>query len=358
VSTDLSTDGETPFAGDVAGQPVIMHYGDIAREYTALREGAMLVDRSFRGRMRVNGAKGPELITGMVTNDVLALRSGSGLYAAALSAKGKIVADPRIFALDDHLLVDVPPRAWPGWVALVHKYINPRLAPYSDVSSEIRDIGVFGRASRRIASAASGVAVEQLAALQPYHHVSVESDGHRIMVARSNAIGMEGYEIFLPADLFARRWEQAVEAGARPSGLLAWEIARIEAGRPEWGLDMDDNTIPQEANFDELEAISYTKGCYIGQEVVARVHFRGHVNRHLRGLLFGQNEPPPPGALLFDQSEKQVGDVRSSALSPRRGAIALAMVRREVQPGALLRARWDGSELQAEVRDRASGNAP
>jgi folate-binding protein YgfZ len=358
VTTDLSTDGEMPLAGDVAGQPVVMHYGDIAREYAALREGAMLVDRSFRGRMRVSGAKGAELITGMVTNDVLALRSGSGLYAAALSAKGKIVADPRIFALDDHLLVDVPPRAWPGWVALVRKFINPRLAPYSDISSEIRDIGVFGRTSQRIASAASGVPVEQLAALQPYHHVSVERDGHRITVARSNAIGLEGYEIFLPAESFARCWEHAVEAGARPGGLLAWEIARIEAGRPEWGLDMDDNTIPQEANFDELEAISYTKGCYIGQEVVARVHFRGHVNRHLRGLLFGQNEPPPPGALLFDQSEKQVGDVRSSALSPRRGAIALAMVRREVQPGALLRARWDGSELQAEVRDRASGNAP
>jgi folate-binding protein YgfZ len=217
---------------------------------------------------------------------------------------------------------------------------------------------VFGRTSRRVASAASGIPVEQLASLQPNAHVSVDSDGHRVTVVRSKAIGLEGYEIFLPADLFAQSWQLAVDAGARPGGLLAWEIARIEAGRPEWGLDMDDNTIPQEANFDELEAISYTKGCYVGQEVVARLHFRGHVNKHLRGLLFGQAEPPPPGALLFDQSEKQVGDVRSSALSPRRGAVALAMVRREVQPGALLRARWDGGELQAEVRDRASGNAP
>lgn len=358
MSADSPVGGQIPSAGDVAGQPVVMHYGDIAREYSALRESAMLVDRSFRGRMRVNGAKGPELVTGMVTNDVLALRSGTGLYAAALSPKGKIVADPRIFAYDDHLLIDVPPRAWFGWVALVRKYINPRLAPYSDVSSELRDIGVFGKASRRIAAAASGVSTEQLAALQPNAHVSLDHDGQRITVARSNAIGLEGYEIFLPAALFAQSWERAVEAGARPGGLLAWEIARIEAGRPEWGLDMDDNTIPQEANFDELEAISYTKGCYVGQEIVARVHFRGHVNKHLRGLLFGQAEPPPVGALLFDQAEKQVGEVRSSALSPRRGAVALAMVRREVEPGALLRARWDGGELQAEVRDRASGNAP
>lgn len=358
MSAELPAGREAPVAGEVAGQPVVLHYGDIAREYASLREGAMLVDRSFRGRMRVSGEKAAELITGMVTNDVLALRSGTGLYAAALSPKGKIIADPRIFAHDDHLLIDIPPRAWAGWVALVRKYINPRLAPYADVSAEMRQIGVFGRASRRIAAAASGAPVEQLASLQPNAHVSAESDGHRIMVARSNAIGLEGYEIFLPADLYARSWQAATDAGARPAGLLAWEIARIEAGRPEWGLDMDENTIPQEANFDELEAISYTKGCYVGQEVVARVHFRGHVNKHLRGLLFGQAEPPPPGALLFDQNEKQVGDVRSSALSPRSGAVALAMVRREVKPGALLRARWDGGELQAEVRDRASGNAP
>ncbi len=358
MSTGALPGGELPHTGEVAGQPVVMHYGDIAREYAALRDGAMLVDRSFRGRMRVGGAKGPELITGMVTNDVLSLRNGAGLYAAALSPKGKIVADPRIFSFGDHLLVDIPPRAWPGWVALVRKYVNPRLAPYSDVSSEIRDIGVFGKSSRRIASEVSGAPAEQLAALQPNAHMTVDSEGVAITVARSNALALEGYEIFLPAELFERSRERAVAAGARPGGLCAWEIARIEAGRPEWGLDIDDTTIPQEANFDELEAISYTKGCYVGQEVVARVHFRGRVNRHLRGLLFGQNEPPPPGALLFDQAEKQVGDVRSSALSPRRGAVALAMVRREVEPGALLHARWDDGELQAEVRDRASGNAP
>lgn len=356
--TPESTTGlELPSTGEVAGQPVVLHYGDFAREYGALREGAMLVDRGIRGRMRVGGAKAAELITGMVTNDVLALRSGMGQYAAALSPKGKIVADPRIFAHDDHLLLDIPPRAWAGWVALVQKYVNPRLAPYVDVSSEIRDIGIFGRGSRRITAAATGIAIEQLAALQPYHHISAESGGHRVTVARSNEIGLEGFDIFLPAARHDSIWQRAIEAGAQPGGLHAWEAARVEAGRPEWGLDMDDSTIPQEANFDELEAISYTKGCYIGQEVVARVHFRGHVNRHLRGLIFGQAEPPPAGALLFDAAEKQVGDVRSSVLSPRRGAVALAMVRREVEPGAVLRARWEGGELQAEVRDRTSGSA-
>lgn len=357
MTAESTTQEHPQSTGEIAGQPVVLHYGDIAREYGALREGAMLVDRSIRGRMQVGGEKAAELITGMVTNDVRALRNGMGQYAAALSPKGRIVADPRIFMRDDHLLIDVPPRAWAGWAALVRKYVNPRLAPYSDLSSEMRDIGIFGKASRRMTAAVTGIGAEHLAALQPYSHTSVESDGHHLMVARSSDIGMEGYEIFLPTKAFDAIWQRAVEAGARPGGLLAWEIARIEAGRPEWGLDIDETTIPQEANFDELEAISYTKGCYVGQEVVARVHFRGHVNKHLRGLLFGPAEPPPAGAALFDSNEKQVGDVRSSALSPRLGAVALAMVRREVEPGAVLKARWDGGELQAEVRDRVSGSA-
>lgn len=112
---------------------------------------------------------------------------------------------------------------------------------------------------------------------------------------------------------------------------------------------MDDTTIPQEANFDELGAISYTKGCYVGQEVVARVHFRGHVNKHLRGLLCGETEPPPTGATLLNDAGKSVGDVRSTAISPRLGAIALAIVRREVEPGATLAVHWEGGEAQADV---------
>ena len=128
----------------------------------------------------------------------------------------------------------------------------------------------------------------------------------------------------------ARIWQRLTAGGATPGGLLAWEIARMENGRPEWGIDIDETTIPQEANLEELHAISFTKGCYTGQEVVARIHFRGHVNRHLRGLRLGHNEPPPEKSVLLGLDGKQIGDVRSSALSPRMGAIALIMVRREV----------------------------
>ena len=100
-------------------------------------------------------------------------------------------------------------------------------------------------------------------------------------------------ELFLPSDPIGEIWRRAIELGAVPAGLDAWEIARIEAGRPEWGIDIDESTIPQEANLDELHAISYTKGCYTGQETVARVHFRGHVNRHLRGLTYPGHDAAP-----------------------------------------------------------------
>jgi len=117
----------------------------------------------------------------------------------------------------------------------------------------------------------------------------------------------------------------------------------------EWGIDIDDSTIPQEANFDELDAISYTKGCYIGQEVVARVHFRGHVNRHLRGLRAASADAPPQGAQLIDSSGNHVGDVRSSVASPRLGGIAIGMVRREVEPGTSLNAKWENGERRVDV---------
>jgi folate-binding protein YgfZ len=133
-----------------------------------------------------------------------------------------------------------------------------------------------------------------------------------------------------------------------PAGLAAWEIARVEAGRPEWGIDIDETTIPQEANFDEFDAISYTKGCYIGQEVVARVHFRGHVNRHLRGLR-SAGAPPPTGAQLIDDTGNHVGDVRSAVASPRLGGIAIGMVRREVASGATLTARTEHGEQRVDV---------
>src|SRR5207302_6112480 len=129
------------------------------------------------------------------------------------------------------------------------------------------------------------------------------------------------------------------DAGARAVGADVVECARIEAGRPQWGIDMDDSTLPQEANLDQLGAISYTKGCYTGQEIVARLHFRGHVNRRLTGLRVEGATVPARGAELTNLEGAACGDVRSAVVSPRFGPIALGMVRREVDAGAQVTVR-------------------
>jgi folate-binding protein YgfZ len=349
VTAGQALSEQDPTLGEVAGRSVVLRYGNVSAEYAALRSGAMLVDRTARGRLRVLGPKGPELITGLVTNDIMALPPGHGAYAAALTPKGKIVADIRIFAREGELLIDTPPRAQDGWLAMVKKFVNPRLAMYVDESTTMRTAGAFGSAARRITSVALGVSPEALSALPIYGHMTVELDGTPVLVARVPELELEGYEMFVAHESFASLWHRLLAAGGVPGGLDAWEIARIEAGRPEWGLDIDDTTIPQEANFDELHAISYTKGCYVGQEVVARVHFRGHVNRHLRGLLCGDGPDVPFGAQLLEDGGKDVGTVRSSALSPRLGAVALAMVRREVEVGSTLTVRWEGGEAKADL---------
>jgi len=334
---------------EIGGQDVVLSYAGVNAEYDALRHRAIVVDRSHRGRMRFFGEKSGEALTGLVTNDVLALQPGHGQYGAALSAKGRIISDLRIFASAGSYLVDGPPRAWAAWMGMVKKYVNPRLSGYRDDSHEVRDIGVFGPDARAIVSQLSGVASESLGALTPNGHLASAVDGAPITVVRSADIDAEGYELFIPFEIFEAVWARAVKLGATPAGLGAWEIARVEAGRPEWGIDIDDSTIPQEANFDELDAISYTKGCYIGQEVVARVHFRGHVNRHLRGLRSASLEPPPTGSQLIDDAGNHVGDVRSAVASPRLGGIALGMIRREVAPGTSLTAKWEGGERRVDV---------
>ena len=334
---------------EIAGQDIVVAYADVAAEYDALRSGAIVVDRSHRGRLRIFGEKAGEALTGLVTNDVLSMRPGEGQYGAALTAKGKIIADLRILALPGGYLVDTSARAWPGFFTMVKKYVNPRIAGYRDDSHAIRDIGVFGPQARRIASALASVAADTLAELAFYGHVAASIGESPITIVRSPDIGVEGYELFVPFEIFERVWQDTLAVGATPAGLGAWEIARVEAGRPEWGIDIDESTIPQEANFDDLEAISYTKGCYIGQEVVARVHFRGHVNRHLRGLRVAGAEAPPTGAQLADDAGNHVGEVRSSVTSPRLGGIAIGMVRREVAPGTTLNAKWEGGEQRVDV---------
>jgi folate-binding protein YgfZ len=328
-------------------------YGDTERfttveqEYAAIRGAAAIVDRSARLRMLFAGDQAAEALTGLVTSDVLSLKPGAGQYAAALTAKGKVIADVRIFVRADDLLVDTSQPAGSGLTAMARKYVNPRLAKFADVSGVLRTVGVFGPLARTLVEGALAAEADSLAALAPYDHVTLALNGTRILTALVPDLGVEGYDLFVPVESALTLWARLVDAGAVPAGSVAAEIARVEAGRPLWGTDMDETTLAAEANFDALGGISYTKGCYTGQETVARLHFRGHANRFLRGLRSAV--PIPRGAQLFAADGQPCGDVRSSVVSPQLGPIAIAMLRREVGAGSDVTARWDGGDGIARV---------
>jgi len=259
-------------------------FSSVEAEYGAFRAGAALVDRSDRARFVFSGSKAGETLSGLVTNDVLALTPGLGQYAAALTAKGKIITDLRIFARAADFLLDTPGEAAPGFAAMLRKFVNPRFARWEEVSASLRAVGVYGPVARRALATALEVSDDALAALAPFAHLNARTEGVPLLVVRSPDFGVEGFDVVVPVEAARPLWDRLHGAGATPAGTDAADILRVEAGQPRWGVDMDESTLAQEANLEALDAISFTKGCYTGQETVVRVHFRGHVNRSLRGL--------------------------------------------------------------------------
>lgn len=320
--------------------------------YAALRTGAVWFDRRTRARTLFRGAHAVETVSGLVTNDVKALAVGQGQYAAALTPKGKIVADVRIFRVPEGVLVDAGPLAAEGWRQLVRRYVNPRTTPYTDLSASVADVGIFGARAAVALASALGLARESLMALAPYGSLAIPGADRAAngavelgaIVLRVPDLGVDGFDLLVPSAGWDGALGSLADANVIAGNADVWTVARIEAGRPEWGVDIDDSTIPQEANFDELGAISYTKGCYTGQETVARIHFRGHVNRHLRGLRLAAPVLPAPRAAVVSESGDAAGDVRSATHSPRLGPIALAMLRRELSIGDRVVVRWDALE--------------
>jgi folate-binding protein YgfZ len=273
-------------------------------EYELLTQSAGVVDRSDRAKFLVRGSEAADFIQGQVSNDVEALRPGSGCYATILNAKGKLRTDLRVLRLDDSFWLDTE--------AIGHAVLNHMLQTYSlgrDVQFE--DV----TESRALVSVIGPDAREALQVELPAAEHSFVQGEHGLYVVTNlgvDVIGEPGLELGLPA---------ASEEAA--------ECVRIESGRPRLGYDMDAETMPQEAGINE-RAVSFTKGCYVGQETVARLHYRGRPNRHLRGLRLP--EPVERGTeIVF--GEKVVGRVGSTCVSPRLGPIALALVRREAEPG-------------------------
>lgn len=300
--------------------------------YAAAGTRAAWCDAGDRVRIDFTGPQATETLNGLLTNDIAKLAPGTGAYAAALTSKGKVIADLRVFALGDgSFTVDTSPAAGAPLLAMLKKFVNPRLAKFADLSAASCTIRVAGPVAAQTVATATGVARETLDALAPLAVVGGTVAGSAVRIVRATDLGVPCFDVFGNVSARDAIVVAVAGAGADPLDAGSAEVLRIEAGWPRYGFDIDDTVLAQEAGIDRLGGISFDKGCYTGQETVARVHFRGHVNRTLRGLRAGA--PLPPGAELRNADGTPVGIVRSAAVSPRLGPIALAYVRREIADG-------------------------
>ncbi|WP_210493755.1 folate-binding protein YgfZ [Patulibacter sp. SYSU D01012] len=299
----------------------------LAREHAQASTGAALVDRSAAGKLALTGAEARAFLTGQVTADVEALTPGHGTYAALLTPKGKIVADLRILALpgageDDGELLLLCERS--GLQALFDHLRRHLIGYAAELHKRTLQTGLLSLAGPRALGVLDGAARE----LPGDEHAAVraEIDGVPALLVRTD-VGVD----LLPDAARTDELRAALEArGAVAVSEEALEILRVERGRPRLHHEMDEGVMPAEVGIVE-RAVSFTKGCYVGQETVARLHWRGRPNRHLRGLEL--DRPVPVGSPILEDG-RELGRVTTSVVSPVRGPIALALVRREVEPGA------------------------
>ncbi len=316
-----------------------------AREYGAATEGVALFDLGHRTRLRVSGRAPRQMLDGVLTGTLPApqggpapdVRSGVGTYHAVLTPKGKMITD--LLALlpgaedDPGFLLDVPAAGRDGLLAHFGKFLPPRFATVTDLSDAWSAMAVVGpEAAGVLARLALGLRVESadLATGAEGAWWSVGDAPEARIVARTADVSSPAWYVYGPSDSVRALRDALVREGAVPAGAPVWEALRLEAGRPAFGPDMDEGTMPPEAGIVE-RAIDQTKGCYTGQEVIVRIRDRGHVNRHLRRLELDELAVPEPGTELYSDEGKPVGLVTSAARSPRAGPLALAWVRRGVE---------------------------
>lgn len=324
-------------------------YGSALEEYAGVRKGGGFVDLSHRGKLRLSGKEHVKFLQGMVTNDMNKLEEGKGLYAVLLTPKGRMISDMKLYRESESILLDLEPGLNEKVRDLLVKYRLSYKANIEDVTESLCLLSIHGPNSRSlIQKTLNG----EIAELNEYEFLTKEINGFQTMIARANRTGEEGYDVFVSTEGVKTVWESLAENrkefGLRAVGLDAMEILRIEAAIPRYGIDMDENTIPLEAGLEH--AISYEKGCYVGQEVIARIKWRGHVNWCLAGFEIEGEEPPAKGDKIR-QGEREIGYITSSTFSPAlKKIIALGFIRREfIEPGTKVIVSMGGENKSAEV---------
>jgi folate-binding protein YgfZ len=334
-----------------AGFLVPAHFGDVLAEYNHARADAVLVDQSPRGKIEVRGADAARFLQNLTTNDTLNLAPGAGCEAFLTTAKAKVIAYLLIYrnAVPAHppsFSLDVAPGAADKVIQYFDRYLISEQVEFADSTAAFAQLHIAGP---RAAAVLTQVLGDARLLEQPLRHSVVRfSTDAESWLRRHDALGLPGYDLVCPAEQSVGVWQRLSQAGARPMGLLACDVLRIEAGLPREGTDFDENTFAPEIGR-IAQTICYTKGCYLGQESIVMARDRGQVNRTLVGIRLSDG-PVPQGSLLF-AADKEVGRITSSVHSPRLGTgLGLGYARRGHQePGKRMEVEASGKRSPAEV---------
>ena len=344
------------FAERHQGWNIAVEFTDAVSEHHAVRNSVGIVDISYRSRYRLTGDDRAKFLHRIISNDVESLAVGQGTYATLLTHRGKIIADLNVYVLEDGITIDAAPETAENLFSELDKYIVADDVELSDVTVETGAIAVHGPKSSELVQSVLGVSdVDVL----PERYNSVREVDERfkcpILYVRTDTTGEVGYTLYTATEVLASLWEALMTEGSQfnvqPIGWNALESLRIEAGIPRYGKELTDAVIPLEAELEH--AIDFEKGCYIGQEIVARMKYRGHPNRLLRGIEIDDAPTSQgecellPGARVFS-GDKEVGWVTSTTFAPTvKKKVALGYVRIAVTEA--------GSRVQIETANGQVG---
>jgi folate-binding protein YgfZ len=330
--TSTTLPGANP--SERSGAPSTPDFGDVRAEFHALLSGCSLYDLSWRAKIAVTGSDRVRWLNGMATNNVRDLAPGHGVYAFLLNAQGRIQADLYVFQRGESLLVDTERGQREKVLQLFDHYIIADDVEIADVSNKLTALGLTGPESRHILERA-GIAVPGLA-LAPLQFADVAWQNalqqKTITLLRSGEEARESWQLWIAPEHVGELWAALLKAGARPTGTVALNLFRISRGIPQFGVDIRERDLPQETG--QTRALNFTKGCYLGQEIVERIRSRGAVHRQFSAFSV-EGTLPEPGAKILaasEKDEKEVGEITSSAILPLPGGdrpVALGYLRRE-----------------------------
>ena len=317
-------------------------------EYSAVRDGgAGVIDLTTRGRLLVSGSEAVMFLNGLITNDMKTLSLNSWMPAIFPNVQGRLIAAVRIVHRNDGFLIDTEDVSLEVVAKLLERFTLAGDFRIKDITNETAMLSLQGRNARAVLSPALGDAFVDVARGQ-VTTVQLEN-GAGANVIRATHTGEDGFDFFLKATEVEILRASLIRNGAQPVGSEVAETLRIEAGLPRFGVDMDETKVVTETNLDE--AVSFTKGCYIGQEIIARIKYRGHVAKKLSGVLLEQNVAPDPGSKIFSDGGKEIGSITSSAISPQLPrAIGLAYLKYDyLEPGTKVKVISSSAEIPATV---------